>query len=185
MRNVHQRRFPVPAAKAAPLLDRLASPDDVLWPDDSWPKMRLDRPLGVGAAGGHGPIRYSVTAYEPGRRVEFTFAPEMRFSGTHTLSIEDGVEPAGEGACVIRHVLVGRARGRMRLGWPLVIRWLHDACLEDLLDNAEEALTGRVAAPARWSWWVRFLRARMGSRRRRPASARGAQRGQATALPGR
>jgi hypothetical protein len=184
VRNVHQRRYPVSAAKAAPLLDRLASPDDVFWPDESWPKMRFDRPLGVGAAGGHGPIRYSVTAYEPGRRIEFAFAPETRLRGTHTLTVEDGVEPEGEGACVIRHAIEGRPFGLMRLGWPLVFRWLHDALLEDALDNAEEALTGRVAAPARWSWWVRFLHSRMASRRRRPASARGAQRGQATALPG-
>jgi hypothetical protein len=27
--------------------------------------MTLDRPLGVGARGGHGDIRYSVIAYEP------------------------------------------------------------------------------------------------------------------------
>jgi len=172
MRNVHQRRFPVPAAHAAPLLDRLASADDVFWPDESWPKMRLDRPLGVGAAGGHGPIRYSVTAYEPGRRIEFTFAPVTRLRGTHTLTVEDGVEPEGEGACVIRHVIEGRPFGLMVCGWPLVFRWLHDALLEDALDNAEEALTGRVLAPARWSPWVRFLRARMASRRRPAAVPR-------------
>src|SRR4051794_6828518 len=95
MRNVHERHFPVPAAKAAPLIDKVGSPDDVLWPDDAWPKMRLDRPLGVGAAGGHGPIRYSVTAYEPGRSIEFTFAPVMKVRGTHTFF----VEPDGEDAC--------------------------------------------------------------------------------------
>jgi len=175
MRNVHERHFPVPAAKAAPLIDNLASPDDVLWPDDAWPKLRLDRPLGVGAAGGHGPIRYSVTAYEPGRAVEFTFAPTMNVRGTHTFF----VEPDGEDACLLCHVMVLRTRGSMLLVWPLVIRWLHDACLEDLLDNAEEALTGRVASPARWSWWVRFVRTRMARRRgrtpvlarRRPAAA--------------
>ncbi|HEV8630456.1 MAG TPA: SRPBCC family protein, partial [Thermoanaerobaculia bacterium] len=128
------------------------------------------RPLAVGAAGGHGPIRYTVTAYEPGRRVEFTFAPTLRLDGTHTLT----VEPDGEGACVVYHVIAARPRGRMRLAWPLMFRCLHDALIEDLLDNAEEALTGRVAARARWSWWVRWLRSRRAPRHY-PAARRGGE----------
>jgi hypothetical protein len=50
----------------------------------------------------------------------------------------------------------------MVLGWPLAVRWLHDALIEDLLDNAELAATGTVRRPARWSPWVRMLRAHLG-----------------------
>lgn len=160
MRNVHARHIARPAAAAGVLLDQLASPDDALWPDRAWPALRLDRGLQVGSAGGHGPIRYQVSAYEPGRRVEFTFTPAMRMPGTHVLRVDDD----GDGGCTVIHELAVRLHGRTRLTWPLVFRWLHDACIEDLLDNAEEALTGRVAHPARWSPWVRFLRNRMARR---------------------
>lgn len=61
--NVHERRFPVPVEKAGVLMDALATEEDPLWPRKKWPSVRLDRPLGVGASGGHGPIRYSVAAY--------------------------------------------------------------------------------------------------------------------------
>jgi hypothetical protein len=172
MRNVHQRRFPVPAAAAGALLDRLASPADSLWPQ-SWPAVRFDRPLAVGAVGGHGPIRYRVTSYLPGRLLELTFTPATKVRGAHTLV----VEPDGDHACIVRHVLEGTPEGTMRLGWPLMFRWLHDALLEDLFDTAERALTGNVAAPARWSWWVRFLRRRLAARgamrprREQPASS--------------
>jgi hypothetical protein len=163
MRIVHTRRFPLPAAAAGRLIDQLASPEDVLWPSPPWPALRLDRPLGVGATGGHGPIRYTVIAYEPRKRLELEFTPAMKMRGTHTFTVEG----QGDRACVLTHVLEGQPAGSMRLVWPLVIRWLHDACLEDLLDNAEEALTGSVASPARWSPWVRFLFARMATRRAR------------------
>ena len=160
MRNAHARRIARSATAAGVLLDQLASPDDALWPAAAWPALRLDRGLQVGSAGGHGPIRYHVSAYEPGRRVEFTFAPPTRVVGTHTFRVDDD----GRGGCVVSHEMVARLRGRTRLSWPLAIRWLHDACIEDLLDNAEEALTGAVARPARWSPWVRFLRHRMAGR---------------------
>lgn len=48
---------------------------------------------------------------------------------------------------------------RRSLAWPLAFRPLHDAVLEDALDRAGLATTGRVARPARWSPYVRFLRA--------------------------
>lgn len=160
MRNFHARRIPRPAAAAGVLLDQLASPDDALWPAGAWPALRLDRGLQVGSAGGHGPIRYHVSAYEPGRRVELTFGPTMGVVGTHTFRVDDD----GDRGCVVSHEMVVRLRGRTRLTWPLAIRWLHDACIEDLLDNAEEALTGALPRPARWSPWVRFLRHRMAAR---------------------
>jgi len=69
--NVHERLLPASPARVGQPLDSLAGPDDRLWPSADWPPMRLDRPLQVGAAGGNGPIRYEVEAYDPGRRVQF------------------------------------------------------------------------------------------------------------------
>jgi hypothetical protein len=43
------------------------------------------------------------------------------------------------------------------LTWPLIFRPLHEALIEDSLDDAERALGGEP--PAReWSPWVRLLR---------------------------
>jgi hypothetical protein len=154
MRNVHERTIDAPAERIGALLDRLASNDDPLWPSPAWLPMRFDRPLQVGADGGHGDVRYWVSAYEPGRRIKFTFHPETGFDGRHELS----VEPLEPGRCVVRHVLDARPRGMMHVLTPLIVRWLHDAVVEDLLDNAELAATGRLARPARWSPWVRLWR---------------------------
>ncbi len=154
MRSVHERVLAAPAATVGAFLARLGSRTDVLWPAPAWPPMRLDRPLTVGADGGHDGIRYVVSAYEPGRRVEFRVHPVTRLDGFHAFEVES----IDERSCVLRHVLVVRPRGRMRILMPLVVRWLHDAVLEDLLDNAERAATGSVARPYRYSAWVRLLR---------------------------
>ena len=67
--NIHQRRIAAPPARVGELLDTLASGKDRLWPHERWPPMKLDTPLGIGATGGHGPIRYVVEAYDPGVQV--------------------------------------------------------------------------------------------------------------------
>jgi hypothetical protein len=150
IRNVHEREYPVDPARLGELLDQVAGPGSPLWPVDKWPPMILDRPLSVGADGGHGPIRYRCTAYVPGRRAEFTFAPGFIAAGTHTFEVLD------RGA--LRHTMIVRLRGAGRLLWPLAIRWLHDACLEDLLDHAADSLGHAPATPARHSPLVRLLR---------------------------
>jgi Protein of unknown function (DUF2867) len=155
VRNVHERKVEASVEEVGPLLDRLGGPEDVLWPSPAWPPMVLDRPVAVGAAGGHGSIRYRVTSHAPGRRVEFRFEPGVGVDGGHVFT----VEPAGSDRTLLRHVIDGRTRGAARLGWPLAVRWLHDAVLEDLLDNAERAVGREPARPARWSPWVRLLHA--------------------------
>jgi hypothetical protein len=152
--NVHERTIEAPAEVVGALLDDVGGDHDRLWPSPAWLPMRLDRPVQVGAAGGHGPIRYRVVAHDPGRGVRFAFDPQVGIDGYHELT----VEAAGPGRCVMRHVLHGRLRGRMRVLMPLVVRWLHDAVLEDLLDNAERAVGTGPDRPARWSPWVRLWR---------------------------
>jgi hypothetical protein len=158
--NVHERELPAPAAEVGQLLDRVGRPGDPLWPSPTWVPMRLDRPLGVGADGGHGPVRYHVTRYQPGRLIEFTFRAETGLLGTHTLEVED----RGPGRCLLRHRLVARPVGTMRLLWPAMVRPCHDAVLEHLLDNAERAVTGRVAHPAGYPLRARLTLALKGAR---------------------
>ncbi|MCP3797747.1 SRPBCC family protein [Allokutzneria sp. A3M-2-11 16] len=151
--NVHERELPVDTATAGALLDDLLDLDRTIWPVDRWAPMAMDRPLGVGARGGHGPIRYDCTAYEPGRLVEFTFTPKMGLKGTQALEVLPGPRP---GTSLLRHTATGRTVGLMRLLWPLAIRWLHDALLEDLLDRAATAVGHPPAQPARWPLWTRL-----------------------------
>lgn len=172
VRNTHERHVRARPEQLGALLDGLAGPEDRLWPAGAWPPLRLDRPLAVGAAGGHGPIRYAVEAYTPGTLVRFRFTPSMGVDGTHTFH----VLPEGGGS-VLRHELAATPSGRMRLAWPVVVRWLHDALIEDLLDRAEAELHGAVARPARWSPWVRLLRAVERRRLLRTALQRGVVRG--------
>lgn len=167
--NVHERTVPVPAERLGALLDTLASAEDRLWPggEGEWPHMEFGPCFGLarGARGGHGPVRYDVAEYVPGRWVRFRFTAPRGFHGFHEYTVDsagDG-QPPGAGA-VLRHALVLRPRGPARLSWPLMYRWLHDALLEDSLDRAESACTGTVARPARWGPYVRMLR-RVGRRR--------------------
>jgi hypothetical protein len=154
MRNVHERHVQASPDEAGALLESLGSAEDRLWPARSWAPMVLDRGLEIGSRGGHDRIRYAVTAHDAGRRVEFTFAPSSGIEGTHAFS----VEPLEDGTAVLRHVLEGRARGATLLIWPLVVRWAHDAVVEDAFDQAEAALGTGPRTPARWSPWVRLLR---------------------------
>ncbi len=150
--NVH-RRTVADATAAAGLIDALASDDDQLWPRHHWPAMRLDRFLQVGASGGHGPIRYWVDLYEPGRRVRFRFERPRGFGGFHEfVLLRDG----GRAAELV-HVLEARFTGSARVTWPLLYRPLHDALIEDALDNADGTTAGR-SEEASWSRYVRFLR---------------------------
>lgn len=158
--NVHERLLPVPEREAGALIDGLASDGDRLWPRASWPPMAFDRPLRAGAAGGHGPVRYRVAAYVPATWVRFTFSGPRGFHGFHEFAaLPAGGTQAGGDHSVLRHTLAMAACGPARLTWPLFWRPLHDACLEDGLDRAELACTGTVARPARWSPYVRALRA--------------------------
>ena len=103
IRNVHERTINAPAQALAPLLDGLGGDGDRLWPGEHWVPMVLDRPLAVGADGGHGAIRYRVVEYEPGRRVRFLFHPSTGIAGIHELSVEE----LGAQRCRVRHVLLG------------------------------------------------------------------------------
>jgi hypothetical protein len=150
VRNVHLRAYSVDSTRLGQLIDQVAGADSPLWPVNRWPPMRFDRPLGVGADGGHGPIRYACTVYEPGRRVEFRFSPGFFARGTHTLEVLDGG--------ILRHSLQVSLVGVGHALWPLIIRWLHDALLEDMLDRAGDSLGHPPTVRARWSPWVRFLR---------------------------
>ena len=58
--NIHEREIDATYEQVGALIDSLSSEEDCLWPNHSWPRMKFDRPLGIGADGGHirGQISY-------------------------------------------------------------------------------------------------------------------------------
>ncbi len=154
MRNVHERHISASAERVGAVLETLATDHDQLWPVATWAPMVLDRGLEPGSHGGHDGVGYTVTTHEPGRLIEFAFDRSTGIDGTHALSVSD----LGDGTALMRHVLEGRAHGAMVLLWPLLVRWAHDALVEDAFDLAEGALDVGPTVPARWSPWVRVLR---------------------------
>src|SRR5829696_5703469 len=102
--NVHQRFIPAPASQVGRSLDRIGSAEDTWWPSPAWPAMVLEAPLAIGVRGGHGPIRYRVSEYVPGRSVVFTFDEGVGLRGTHRFDII----PRDSRSCLVQHVAKGR-----------------------------------------------------------------------------
>lgn len=151
--NIHRRELPVPAEQVGIFLDSLSSPNDYLWPKHLWPQMKFDKSLSIGAQGGHGPIRYAVAKYEPGKLVEFCFTGPTGFDGSHGYEVIEVNEETTE----LRQTLKMNTRGPALLSWPFLFRPLHDALIEDSLTQAQLKL-GLPADIMSWSLWVRCLR---------------------------
>ena len=149
--NVHQRLLNAAPGRVSALLATLGSAGDQVWPrNKGWPRMKLDRPIEVGAAGGHGPIRYVVEAYEP-QFIAFRFTMPGT-DGWHGFEILD----ATSHFCVLEHRIEADLTGLMLLKWLFVIRPLHDACVEDVLSQVQVSL-GESPRPVERSAYVRFL----------------------------
>ena len=158
--NVHERVIAASAEEVEMLIDSLASKNDRLWPQNEWPAKRLDGPLGVGAAGGHGPVRYFVTSYEPGRRVEFQFTSPAGINGRHSFTaISRTVN-----STLLRHELGISLSGAAVFTWPIFFRPLHDALIEEGLDRAVRECGASPDPRARRSLWTRILRAPFSAR---------------------
>lgn len=151
--NIHSRDLPASCDEVGELIDGLATSHDRMWPSKRWPPIRLNQVLGVGAAGGHGPIRYVVVGYQPGRWARFRFTRPRGFEGFHEFT----VEPIDPTRTRLTHLTSISPRGLARLSWPLFYRPLHDALLEDALDNAASTLTGQPHR-SRWRMRTRLLR---------------------------
>jgi hypothetical protein len=154
--NAHERKLDTTPEKVGAILDTLSSKYDRLWPGDRWPPQRFDAPLGVGARGGHGPIRYAVSAYVPGRIVEY------RFDGTGLTAKWDGrhlfeVIPR-KSHVILRHTIDATCDPRAWLTWFFMIRPMHNALIEDGLDRTESGLGIGPKRPARWGVWVKLMR---------------------------
>ncbi|MBC8368197.1 SRPBCC family protein [bacterium] len=157
--NIHEREFGCPVVQVGALLDSLATQEDLLWPHETWPRMKFEQALSVGARGGHGPIRYEIEDYQPGRFIRFRFTGPRGFLGHHGYEIEES-----ESGAILRQVLEMNTSGSALLTWPLIYRPMHDALIEDSLTKAEFVL-GLEPEYRSWSLWVKCLRFLLAGRR--------------------
>ena len=154
--NVHTRELSAPVERVGPLIDGLGSDGDRLWPADRWPTTPfvLEGPLAVGTHVRQGAIRQVITAYEPGRRLQFRFKPGFGLDGTHAIELT----AVGPTRSRLTHTLSCRVAKRLLPLYPILIRD-HDALVEDLFDRAELEATGKLERPARWPVSVRVANA--------------------------
>jgi len=118
--------------------------------------MKLNAPLGKGAQGGHGPVRYTVDEYVPGKRVVFRFDNAgliAGFDGRHLFEVVPRRDHT-----ILRHVVDAECDFKSWLKWHILVGPLHDALIEDSLDLAERSLNIQTGNKAHWNPWIRFLR---------------------------
>jgi Protein of unknown function (DUF3995) len=154
IQNLHVREIEASASVVGDILDTLGSPDDRVWASEIWvaEPVVFDRPLGVGADGGHGSIRYSVVEYERGKRVVFRFSPGGGLSGTHRFELE----PLQPERTRITHFLEAQTSRWMRPLVPILIGW-HDAMVETAFDRVEREATGSLERRTTIPRWLRIV----------------------------
>jgi hypothetical protein len=155
--NIHQRVIQAPKPDVLRLFATLATRNDQFWPVEHWPRMKFKDGVQIGASGGHGPIRYVIEKYDTDGYISFRFLQPTGFNGMHWLEINAINDHSTE----VRHTIDMRLSGMGLLTWPLAIKQLHDALLEDALDKVENQLTG-ARKRTRWNLWVQFLRKILG-----------------------
>ena len=167
--NRHDRIIPAEHDAVGSVLNSLSGPEDALWPREVWPPMMLDSALKVGAAGGHGPVRYRVSEYVPGRRVVFQFDRAGLMGGVDGRHYFEVVPRHGH--VIIRHDLEGDCNLGMWLKWTFLVKPLHNTVIEDAFDKVESRFSGTAVKRSHWGPWVRFLRWMRARQRRRLEAA--------------
>ena len=168
--NRHDRIIPAEKDALGSILDSLSGPEDALWPRETWPPMVLDPGLKVGAAGGHGPVRYRVSDYIPGRRAVFQFDRAGLMAGINGRHYFEVVPRRGH--VIIRHDLEGDCDLGMWLKWTFFVRPLHNTVIEDAFDKVESRFSRTVVKRSQWGPYIRFLRRVIARRRRRLEAAK-------------
>ncbi len=151
--NQHKRIINQPKGKISKLIEKLATKEDKIWPYNKWSAMKFREGLKVGSKGGHGIIRYTIVEYDLEQGIKFQFTNPKGFIGTHEFNIID----IDENSTMVSHTIKMKTHGVATFQWLLFIRWLHDALIEDALDNIENHFSTHKKV-SNWSIWVKFWR---------------------------
>ena len=152
--NIHRRKISQSKENVTQLFRTLATKNDAIWPFEKWPAMRFQNGLEIGAKGGHGRIRYTVVGFEEGEQIIFKFTKPEGFVGTHALIIKELSANETE----VRHeIKMQTATLKDSFFWITIIRWLHDALIEDAFDKLENHFLIEKKE-TKYSIWVTLLR---------------------------
>nr|WP_321234245.1 hypothetical protein [uncultured Psychroserpens sp.] len=152
--NIHKRLIDQPLVEVSKLFQTLATSEDKIWPNANWPAIRFRGGLQEGSIGGHGRIRYTITEFKAGQHIKFQFAKPDGFKGTHELLIKSVSEYSTE---ISHNITMHTTTFKATLLWVFIIRWLHDALIEEAFDNLENQFSTQKKA-SKYSLWVTFLR---------------------------
>lgn len=151
--NIHKRTINKSIDNISPLLSDITALNRLFWPHEKWPRIRFKNGLSTGNSGGHGPIRYDIEKYQPGQYIHFRFTKPKGIVGHHKLELNKIDDLNTE----IKHSVVAQSYGMGTYKWLFIIRWLHDALLEDAMDKIENQVTSKTKHTS-WNLWVRILR---------------------------
>jgi hypothetical protein len=151
--NIHKRTIHQPKEKVANLFKTLATSNDLVWPYENWPAIRFNDGLKVGSKGGHGRVRYTIIEFIAGEHIKFQFSKPEGFIGTHELRID----AINENKTEISHVIKANTSFKATFLWVFVIRWLHDALIENAFDKVENYFLADKKETT-YNFWVKLLR---------------------------
>jgi hypothetical protein len=151
--NSHKRIINEPVEKVAKVFETLATVEDEIWPSSSWPSMRFKKGVKLGNRGGHGRICYTIIDFIPGEHIKFEFTKPKGFIGTHEFRIKAISQDTSQ----ISHIIKMNTTLEASLIWVFVIRWLHDALIEDAFDNVENYFS-EAKKTTTYNLWVKILR---------------------------
>ncbi|WP_298902798.1 hypothetical protein [uncultured Psychroserpens sp.] len=151
--NIHKRKIRASQDNVSALFRTLATSNDLIWPIDKWPAIRFKNGLKIGSKGGHGRIRYTIVEFDECTHIKFEFTKPDGFYGTHALNIK----AISENECEISHVINARTSLKASFYWLFIIKWLHNALIEDAFDKVENYVS-EVQKVSQHSLWVQMLR---------------------------
>ncbi|WP_282086914.1 hypothetical protein [Aquimarina algiphila] len=155
--NIHKRTIHQPKSVIVKILETLSTTNDQIWPYEKWPAMRFKEGLREGAKGGHGPIKYTIEKYEPGKLIQFKFSKPTGLNGIHKLEIFE----SGDNKTRLVHTIAMNAVGKGLLLWIFIIRSFHNALIEDAFDKVENHFLDEKKI-TKWNIWVRIWRKILG-----------------------
>lgn len=151
--NIHKRTIQEPKKKVSQLFKTLATKNDLVWPTENWPAIRFKEGLKIESRGGHGRIRYTIIEFIEGDYIKFQFSKPEGFNGIHEFKI-NSIDANSTEIC---HKIIANTSLKASFFWVFVIRWLHDALIEDAFDKVENHfLTRKKETP--YNVWVKLLR---------------------------
>lgn len=141
--NIHKRIINQPKQEVGKLFETLATENDKVWPTENWHPMKFKDGFKVGSTGGHGPIGYSINNIYKNEFIEFKFVKPKGYKGIHKFELIKLTDNSTE----IKHTIEVDLNGFDFLGWAIIVKYLHDALLEDCFDKVENQFGGNKKKP--------------------------------------